>query len=96
MSTVQVYSPIGTLKDHRSQQANLADKKQYRLAILDNGKSNAVEIMVLAVDYVNEVHGDVFTGPRVFRKQTASQPVAEDILRQITTDADIVLTGSGD
>ena len=65
-----------------------------RLAVLDNGKPGAELLMRRVAERLAERTGAIFAGVR--RKGSAATPCEEDLLRELTQDAELVLTGTAD
>jgi hypothetical protein len=65
-----------------------------RLAVLDNGKPGAELLLSRVAERLAERTGAVFTGVR--RKGSAATPCEEDLLRELSRDAELVLTGTAD
>jgi hypothetical protein len=71
-----------------------------RIAVLDNGKPNAVEVMTRAAETLAARTGAAVSlvtkkGPQGL-SANAAIPVAPDIFERLLAEADIVITGSAD
>jgi len=71
-----------------------------RIAVLDNGKPNAVEVMTRAAETLAARTGATVSlvtkkGPRG-ESANAAIPVADDIFERLMHEADVVITGSAD
>jgi hypothetical protein len=71
-----------------------------RIAVLDNGKPNAVEVMTRAAETLAARTGATVSlvtkkGPQGM-SANAAIPVAPDIFERVLADADVVITGSAD
>jgi hypothetical protein len=78
----------------------LASLAGVRIAVLDNGKPNAVEVMTRAAESLAARTGARVSlvtkkGPRG-ESANAAIPVANDIFERLMAEADVVLTGSAD
>jgi hypothetical protein len=92
---ITVLNPIGPAR--RTRQIGspaIADLAGVRIAVLDNTKPNAVEIMRRIGQLLVGDYGAASC--EVFRKLSSSQGASEQQLRAITADYDLVITGSGD
>lgn len=95
MTSISIYSPEGGIgRPSRSLAASPKVLAGRRLAILDNGKPNAVVVMQRLADKLVERAGVEFAG--VFAKGSAATPCEPELLAQIQSRADLVLTGSAD
>jgi hypothetical protein len=95
MSQVRVLNPMGVVPgaDARSATA-VADLAGKRVVVLENGKQNARELLTGVVERLQQRHPGLTFDVR--RKQSASLPADPALLVEITKQADVVLTGSGD
>lgn len=93
--SLRILSPEGSVGDRRVPLAAspevLAGR---RLAILDNGKPGAAHLMQRVAERLVERAGIDFVGVR--RKRTAATPCQDDLIEQISEEADLVLTGTAD
>jgi hypothetical protein len=95
MTQVRVLNPIGLVPGAQDGDVrvvtHLAGK---HVVILENGKQNARELLVGVAERLQGRHpGMTFD---VYRKESASLPADPGLLVEITKQADVVLTGSGD
>ncbi len=65
-----------------------------RIAVLDNGKPGAAELMIRIAEQLALRSGVDFVG--VHRKGTAATPCEDDLIDVIAERADLVLTGTAD
>ena len=72
----------------------LRDLTGIRVAVLDNTKPNAVEIMERIAQIMVAEHGAASYD--VFRKLSAAQGASEEQYRTLAANYDLVITGSGD
>jgi hypothetical protein len=92
---VRVYSPIGFLPDViKTQLKDLGSFTGKKLLILENGKANARQVMTAVADLLEERHGPLQV--RVERKESPSLPADPALVADMASEADVVLTGSGD
>ena len=95
MATTTVLNPIGrTARTTQVGSRSITNLAGIRIAVLDNTKPNAVEIMerlaqLLVRDYAAASYD-------VFRKLSAAQGASEPQFREIAANYDLVITGSGD
>lgn len=90
-----VLSPIGlTERTRQIGSPAIADLAGVRIAVLDNTKPNAVEIMERIGQLLIRDYGAASCD--VFRKLSSSQGASEEQLRTIAAEYDLVITGSGD
>jgi hypothetical protein len=98
---VRVYRPDGDVEETV---ARLADPvrtlERCRIAVLDNGKPNAVVIMTRAAEALAARTGATVSlvvkkGPGG-RSANAAVPCAPDVLAQLLAEADVVITGAAD
>ena len=90
-----VLSPIGlTERTRQIGSPAIADLAGVRIAVLDNTKPNAVEIMERIGQLLIRDYGAASCD--VFRKLSSSQGASEEQLRTIAAAYDLVITGSGD
>ncbi len=95
MEELRIYSPEGGIgRPMRSLAASPEVLSGQRLAILDNGKPNAVVVMQRLAEKLVERAGVEFVG--VFAKGSAATPCEPELLAEIQSRADLVLTGSAD
>ena len=95
MEELRIYSPEGGIgRPMRSLAASPEVLSGRRLAILDNGKPNAVVVMQRLAEQLVERAGVEFVG--VFAKGSAATPCEPELLAEIQSRADLVLTGSAD
>ena len=64
-----------------------------RIGVLDNGKPNAGLLMTYVADRLAERAGSV--KPLVLRKN-AAHPAPDEVLDQLRSEVDLVITGSAD
>jgi hypothetical protein len=99
--TVLIYRPDGDVDTHTTALAPpVRDLAGVRVAVLDNGKPNAVVAMTrlaetLAADTGATVALVVKKGPGG-RSANAAIPCAPDIMERLRTEADVVITGAAD
>ena len=99
--TITVYAPDSEARpDRASLAASPASLTGLRLAVLDNGKPNAVTVMVRAAETLAARTGAVVSlvvkkGPGG-RSANAAIPCADDIFDRLLAEADIVITGAAD
>jgi len=95
MSQVRVLNPLGVVPGAEDSAvtavAGLAGK---RVVLLENGKQNARELLTGVAERLQQRHPGLAFDVR--RKQSASLPADPALLVEITKEADVVLTGSGD
>ena len=93
--TIRIHSPEG---DVGRPDAALAKSPRVlagrRVAALDNGKPGAELLLSRMAERLAARTGAVFTGVR--RKGSAATPCEEDLLRALSAEAEIVLTGTAD
>jgi hypothetical protein len=65
-----------------------------RLAVLDNGKPGAALLLCRAAERLSARTGARFAGVR--RKGSAATPCEDGLLRELTEDVELVLTGTAD
>ena len=95
MSFIRVLNPLGVVPGpERSAVTAVSDLAGKRVVVLENGKQNARELLTGVARRLQERHpGLTYT---VRRKESASLPADPALLAEITKEADVVLTGSGD
>jgi hypothetical protein len=95
MDQVRVLNPLGVVPGPEDSAVSaVGDLTGKRLVILENGKQNAVELLTGVARRLQQRHpGLTF---EVRRKESASLPADPALLVEITKQADVVLTGSGD
>lgn len=90
-----VLSPIGlTMRTRQIGSPAITDLAGVRIAVLDNTKPNALEIMQRMGQLLMRDYGAASCD--VFRKLSASQGASEAQFRAIAGGYDLVITGSGD
>lgn len=96
MSTVRMYNPLGRTVETTSPAARpeVPDLTGKTIAILENTKPNARELMRHAADYLQAAFDDVTVSEH--RKVSAAQAAEERIVERIRAEATLVLVGSGD
>ena len=95
MDPLRIYSPEGAVGNPtRALAASPQVLAGRRLAILDNGKPNAVVVMRRIAERLEERAGVTLAG--VFQKGSAATPCEPDLLEEIRERADLALTGSAD
>ena len=95
MASLKIHSPIGHASDNVLSLAALPeDFARCRLAILDNGKPNALELMRDAAGQLAAQAGVEFVGE--FQKGSAATPCEPELLAELQARADLVLTGTAD
>lgn len=95
MSTLTVLNPVAAPGDVAHVETRALDGiAGLRIAVLDNTKPNAVEIMETAARRLVSEHGAATY--RVYRKLSAAQGASPQLLAEIARDHDLVITGSGD
>lgn len=98
--TTLVYDPegrVGTVPAHRA--PSPSDLKGLRIAVLDNVKVGAREVMERAAQQIAERTGATFgfvtlKGPKDIAN--AATPCTEEVMQRLVTEADLVITGSAD
>lgn len=95
MPTTIVLDPVATREEIASfDSKGFQDIAGLRIAVLDNTKPNAVEIMeAIAQGLVRDYGAASYA---VFRKLSAAQGASEADYHRIASDSDVVITGSGD
>jgi hypothetical protein len=95
MSPLHIYAPDGAVgvaaRALASAPATLAGRK---LMILDNGKPGADVLLARTAERIAARTGAVYLGMR--RKGSAATPCEAALLRELRTEADIILTGTAD
>ena len=95
MDSLRIYAPDGAVgRPQRSLAPSPDVLAGRRLAILDNGKPNAVVVMQRIADRLVERAGVELAG--VFQKGSAATPCEADLLEEIRSRADLAITGSAD
>lgn len=95
MSQVRVLNPLGVVPGAKDSAVTaVADLAGKRVVVLENGKQNARELLTGVVERLQQRHPGLTFDVR--RKQSASLPADPALLVEITKQADVVLTGSGD
>lgn len=99
--TITVYAPDSEARpDRASLAASPPTLAGLRVAVLDNGKPNAVTVMARAAETLAARTGAVVSlivkkGPGG-RSANAAIPCADDIFDRLVAEADIVITGAAD
>lgn len=93
--SLRVYDPCGLVVAKKQRlAARVPALEGLRLSVLDNTKWNAMTLLrntaALLQDRVR------LADVRYFRKEAFSKPAADDLLRQIAAESDIVVTAIGD
>jgi hypothetical protein len=92
---MRIYAPDGSIGSDVSPLAETPDVLSgRRIAVLDNGKPGAATLISRLAEQLGERTGAVFVG--VHRKGSAATPCEDELLRQLTEVADLVLTGTAD
>ena len=95
MSTTMVFNPLGRAASaHASEMPRLTDLSGKKLTVLVNTKQNALELLVGVAERLQERHPGLIFDVR--RKESSTLPADPAMLTEITKEADVVLTGSGD
>lgn len=95
MTTTRMYNPLGrTIEAAPAEHRSIGDLTGATIAILENTKPNARELMRYAAEHL----GTRFEGVTVteHRKVSAAQAADERIVERIRAEATLVLVGSGD
>lgn len=99
--TITIYAPDSEARpDHGSLAASPPSLAGRRIAVLDNGKPNAVTVMARAAETLAARTGATVTlvtkkGPGG-RSANAAIPCADDIFERVVAEADVVVTGAAD
>jgi hypothetical protein len=95
MSPIHIYAPDGSVgvaaRALSPVPAGLAGRK---LLVLDNGKPGADVLLGHAAERVAERTGALFLGIR--RKGSAATPCEPELMLELETEADLILTGTAD
>lgn len=96
MTTVRMYNPLGRTIEAKAPAAQgpIGDLTGKTIAILENTKPNARELMRHVADHLHARFDDVTISEH--RKVSAAQPAEERIVDRIRAEATLVLVGSGD
>jgi hypothetical protein len=100
-SSVRIYRPDGDVRDISFALApRVDDLAGRRIAVLDNGKPNAVFVMTRMAEHLAERSGArvalvIKKGPGG-RTANAAVPCAPDVFDQVVAGADLVITGAAD
>ena len=90
----KIYAPEGNVAIDPVVLAPLPERLAgLRLAILDNGKPNAAELMQSAAEALAEGHGIEWA---LYKKGSAATPCENELFGEICAGADLVLTGTAD
>lgn len=93
--TLRIHSPEGAIgREPAFLAAAPAVLSGRRIAVLDNGKPGAELLLVSLAEQIAERSGAHFVGSR--RKGSAATPCEEDLLDELRSSADLVLTGTAD
>ena len=99
--TITIYMPDSEARpDHGSLAASPRSLEGLRIAVLDNGKPNAVTVMSRAAETLAARTGATVSlvvkkGPGG-RSANAAIPCADDIFARLLDEADVVITGAAD
>ena len=95
MSPIHIYAPDGCVgvasRTLAPAPTGLAGR---RLAVLDNGKPGADRLLGHAAERIAQRTGAHYLGIR--RKGSAATPCEPDLLHELETEADLILTGTAD
>jgi hypothetical protein len=95
MSQISVLSPLGVVPgSEQSVVPAVTDLSGKRMVVLENGKQNALELLTGVAERLQQRYPGLTLDIR--RKESASLPADPALLVEITKQADVVLTGSGD
>ena len=95
MSSISVYDPRGVVEAAPLATApRVKQLEGLRLGLLDNTKWNANKLLRGVRDRLSRKHA--FSAVNYYRKQSFSLAAAPELLAQIASDNDIVLTAIGD
>lgn len=94
MPSTTVLSPVGRVAARDAVSGVHTDLTGARIAVLDNTKPNAVEIMRRIAEVLVAEHGA--QSYQVFRKLSSAQGASEEQYREIAENYQLVITGSGD
>lgn len=95
MSDVRVLNPLGIVPSSREgEMPVVSDLGGKHVVILENTKQNARELLTAVAELLQQRHPAMTFDVR--RKESASLPADPALLVEITKQADVVLTGSGD
>lgn len=95
MSPLQIYAPDGSVgvpaRELAPAPSRLAGTK---FLVLDNGKPGADILLRHTAEGIAARTGALYLGMR--RKGSAATPCEPDLLRELETEADFILTGTAD
>lgn len=95
MKTVVLFDPTAPRREASGEaRRSLAGLKGAVVGFIDNAKPNFNHLVDDLADLLVSRYGVARVVKR--RKRSASVPVPEDVLREITSECDLVITGSGD
>ena len=95
MTTIEVLHPAGQVQKVAALKLNPIGRLEgARVAILDNGKPNFVQLATGLAERLGESHGVRLAG--VYRKANPAVGATPEQLDEIARSADLVLTGSAD
>jgi hypothetical protein len=95
MSDVRVLNPVGNVPSSGDADLSVVtDLAGKHVVLLENTKQNARELLVGVAELLQQRHVGMTYDVR--RKESASLPADPALLVDITKQADVVLTGSGD
>lgn len=96
MSSIRIYNPLGRTLEASTPavQTRIGDLSGKTIAILENTKPNARELMRHVADHLRTQFHDVTVSEH--RKVSAAQAAEEGIVDRIRAEATLVLVGSGD
>ena len=93
--TVTLFDPTAPRRETaRPEQRTLAGLEGAVVGFIDNAKPNFNHLVDDLADLLSKNYGVRSVVKR--RKRSASVPVPEEMLREITSQCDLVITGSGD
>jgi len=95
MKTIPVYDPRGVVEAAPLATAPRVKKLDgLRLGLLDNTKWNANKLLRGVRDRLAQKHA--FSAVNYYRKESFAQSAAPELIAEIATENDIVLTAIGD
>jgi hypothetical protein len=94
-NTVILFDPTAPRQeDHRGELRTLARLEGSVVGFIDNAKPNFNHLVDDLADLLMSRHGVRAVVKR--RKRAASVPAPADMMQELTTECDLVITGSGD
>jgi hypothetical protein len=93
--TIRILSPEGNVGTSIAGLAASPDVLAgRRLAVLDNGKPGAAQVLTRLAEQLAARSGVEFVG--LHRKRTAATPCEDALIDEIAGEADLVITGTAD